>query len=170
MASADYHARWQSERMNLVRQQGQLQDRQIHLGALLARLQALTLKRPVEANRSVERAAASLLLLMRQNQMRDRVRLAGVEALAGGHFSAHPEAFTPLQHRVPDTDGRIGQVSLEVRGHYSDYTGLKAFLAALHAYPVALVGMNETKQEFDLKLAVFGRNTATRIQRHENRE
>lgn len=86
-----------------------------------------------------------------------------IGTVAPGKFSGSG-GIAPLEALgdvVPGTD--VNSTRLDIRGTYSDYLGLLAYIEDLQAHAVSVVHLRVQEQTFELGLRVYAVNQTTTI-------
>jgi len=127
------------------------------LYALAARVRAVAAQRSDDphAGKALELALSETVSIAMERRVNDAI---GIETLAvttgGGVTRVSPIA--DMARPVPYADGQLRTVSLRIKGSYGHYQGLRDYLAAFRALPVAVTGFTAAERSFELTLAVFG--------------
>jgi len=150
-------SRWERQASLLSGEETFLKSTQERMGSLLARLEPLAGIPEKNAGTNLDSNMAEVMLLMMHNRVADAIRIDQVESLAPVHPVNNLDDFHDLEQSLSDTQKKMKEAPIRVKGQYSSYPGFKAFLKALHVYPVAITGLNEQGRDFELKLEVFGR-------------
>ncbi len=140
-----------------MRQRIALKGKQGRMNEVLARLLTLPSEVERDSTASLDQEVADVILAIMQNRVACAVRIDQVENLAFVHPVNNLDDFDDLERPIPDTREKVEGTIIQVKGQYSAYPGFRAFLKALHAYPVAITELDEQGRVFEMKLEVFGR-------------